>query len=267
MVGGISEDSIKAAALVELLHTATLIHDDVIDEANIRRGGPSVRSVWDNKISIVVGDYIFSSILKNLSDISNLRIIQVLSNITRQVIQGELLQLQYNRNYEIDEDIYLKMISEKTASLLAATCELGAITSLVSDEQNIGALRKFGENIGIAFQIKDDLLDFVGSEITLGKPIANDVLENTITLPLIYGIKNSTNRNHYKILKILKRGVQIDDIGFVKTFAKQSGGIEYAAMKADEFKNKALESLNSFKESIYKSYLVKLADFITTRSH
>lgn len=265
--GGITEYSIKAATIVELLHTATLIHDDVIDESELRRGGPSLNSIWSDKISILVGDYLFSSVLHGLSGLKNLDMIKIISNVAKRMSQGELLQLEQGHNYEMNEATYFKLIADKTASLLAATCELGTITSSSYNKNQNNDLKKFGEYLGIAFQIKDDLLDFTGSEKSLGKPIAKDLIENIITLPLLYGLKNSDNHNQTKILTLLQKGIQERDVSIIRNFAKESGGIEYALKKAEYFTNKALDCLRNYKNTEYKRSLIKLTEFITIREH
>ncbi len=263
--GEITEQSIQAATIVELLHTATLIHDDVVDGSELRRGGPSVNSIWNNKVSILIGDYLFSAVLSNLSGLNDLRLINIISRVARSMSQGELLQLEHGYNYEMEESIYFELISNKTASLLAATCELGAITSLANDKAHHENLRNFGENLGIAFQIKDDLLDFMGSELTLGKPVAKDIIENTITLPLLYGLKNSNNHEHGKVLDRLKNGIQKEDVEIIREFAVESGGIDYALKKAEYYTNQALTCLKDYDESDHKRSLMKLTRFITTR--
>ena len=263
--GEITGHSIKAATIVELLHTATLIHDDVVDESDLRRGGPSVNSIWNNKISILTGDYLFSSVLRGLSELNNPGMIQVISEVAKRMTQGELLQLEQGHNYEINEDIYFKLISDKTASLLAATCELGVITSNVSDRNHIENLNRFGEFLGIAFQIKDDLLDFTGNEKYLGKPTSKDLIGNTITLPLLYGLNNSNNHRQAEIMEIFTRGIKEEEVDIVRAFANESGGIEYALKKAEYFTAKALKCLDVYENSEYKHSLIKLTHFITKR--
>lgn len=271
MAGGITKHSIKVASIVELLHTATLVHDDVVDEADLRRGGPSVNSIWNNKTSILMGDFIFSSVLFNLSDLKDLRMINVISKVAKRMSQGELIQLQHGHDHSIEETTYFQLISEKTASLLAATCELGGLTAdnfdSTSDDKQINALCQFGEKLGIAFQIQDDLLDFTGNQEATGKPIANDLIENTITLPMLYALRQADNHNLDSILSILERGVEKDDIQILVTFAKEYGGIEYAKQKAFEFKQAAINELNIFPDSKYKEHLLELTEFITARKH
>jgi octaprenyl-diphosphate synthase len=267
LTGEITQNSIRAATIVELLHTATLIHDDVVDESELRRGGPSVNSLWNNKITILMGDYLFSTVLYGLSELNDLKMIDVISRVVKRMSQGELLQLENGHNYEMEESTYFRLISDKTASLLSATCELGAITSTTSNKEHYQNLRDFGEYLGIAFQIKDDLLDFTGNESTLGKPIAKDIIDNTITLPLLYGIKNSDNHHQTEILKLLETEIDEKDVDLICRFAEQSGGIEYATKKAEYFTNKALNCLEGYQDTAYKRSLTKLTKFITTREN
>ena len=265
--GEITDDSIKAATIVELLHTATLIHDDVVDESELRRGGPSVNSIWNNKVSILAGDYLFSAVLYGLASLNNLEMIRIISEVAKRMSQGELLQLEQGHNYEMDESTYYRLISYKTASLLSATCELGAITSKAYDTEHIENLRKYGEFLGLAFQIKDDLLDFTGNEKSLGKPILKDLIENNITLPLLYAIKNSDNHHHKEVLEIIKRGIKEEDIDTIREFAENSGGIDYAIKKAEYYTSKALECLELYENTEFKKSLIKLTQFITDREN
>lgn len=265
--GGVTEYSIKAATIVELLHTATLVHDDVVDKSEMRRGGPTVNSIWTNKISILIGDYIFASVLWGLTGLKNLEMINVLSDVAKRMSQGELLQLEQGKNSEMNEAVYFRLISDKTASLIDATCHLGALTSANANAAHVDNLKKFGEYLGIAFQIKDDLLDFTGNEIKMGKPTSKDLVENIITLPLIYGIQNSTNNNHHKIRNILENGITEDDVEFVRQFAIESGGLEYATQKAEYYTNKALACLNSYDDTDFRKSLIELTHFITSREN
>ncbi len=265
--GGVTEYSIKAATIVELLHTATLIHDDVVDKSEMRRGGPSVNSIWTNKISILIGDYIFASVLWGLTGLKDIEMIHVLSDVAKRMSQGELLQLEQGQNCEMDEDVYFRLISDKTASLIDATCHLGALTSANADNAHVENLKKFGEYLGIAFQIKDDLLDFTGNQFKMGKPTSKDIIENTITLPLIYGFKKSTNNNHHKIHSVLQNGITENDVEFVRQFAKESGGLEYATRKAEYYTNKALACLERYDDTDFRKSLIELTYFITSREN
>jgi len=265
--GEITNSSIKAATIVELLHTATLIHDDVVDESELRRGGPSVNSMWNNKISILAGDYLFSTVLYGLSTLNDLEMISVVSDVAKRMSQGELLQLEHGHNYDMDESTYYRLISDKTASLLAATCELGALTSNCKDKSHLKNLKDFGEFLGIAFQIKDDLLDFTGNEKEMGKPILKDLIENHITLPLLYALRKSDNHHNAKVVELIKSGITEKDTQLIRQFAEETGGIEYAKQRAEHFTSKAYECLEIFENNEYRKSLEKLTYYITSRDN
>jgi octaprenyl-diphosphate synthase len=269
LTGGISRDSIKAAAMVELLHTATLVHDDVIDGSDLRRGGPSVNAAWGNKVSILIGDLFFSRVLDRLAEIKNPEVTHMMSVTIKSVCEGELIQLR-NGYYHalIDEEVYFDLITGKTASLLAASCELGAISSSADNgSESRSLLKSFGEHLGIAFQIKDDLMDFNGSRESAGKPVSKDLIENTMTLPLLYGLKNSKNGDSERIAAILRRGVEIKDLETIHRFVKESGGIAYAKDKARHHTRLALSCLDDYDDSPYKRSLLKLTRFIVERDY
>lgn len=261
--GKLTEKSYAAAVIVELLHTATLIHDDVVDNSELRRGSPSVNSIWDNKIAVLIGDYLFAEVLSGLSDLDDLQLIQVISNVTKQMSQGELLQMEKAQDFQMDEATYFRLISDKTASLTAATCQLGAMTSTQTDPEHVGNLRVFGEKLGLAFQIKDDLLDFQGSTEKLGKPIGKDLLENIITLPILFSLKQVDPKTSAEIRSLLNNG-QMNRERIV-AFVEQTGGVEYAMQQADRFIQQALECLDRYPDSPYKRSLILLANYITMR--
>jgi octaprenyl-diphosphate synthase len=269
MTGGISEDSIKAAAMVELLHTATLVHDDVIDGSDLRRGGPSVNAVWGNKVSILIGDLFFSRVLDRLAEIEDPAVTHMMSVTIKSVCEGELVQWRNGYYHSlIDEDVYFDLITSKTASLLAVSCELGAISSNAkSDNGDRPRLKRFGEHLGIAFQIKDDMMDFNGSRESVGKPVSNDLIENTMTLPLLYGLRNSKNGDSEKIAAMLRRGVGAKDLDAIHRFVEESGGIAYAQDKAKYHTNMALSCLDNYDDTPYKRSLLKLTRFIVERNY
>lgn len=269
MTGGITDVSIKSAALVELLHSATLIHDDVIDVSDLRRGAPSVNAVWGNKVSILIGDLFYSRVLYRLAHIGDSEITNIVSLAIKRICEGELIQLQNGFDYgAIGEQSYLDLINKKTASLLAVACELGALSSASHNGAAVrSALRRFGEHIGMAFQIKDDVMDIIGTQESIGKPVAHDIIEQTLTLPLLYGLKNVENGNRDKVLAILRDGIGEGDIDTIHRFVKESGGIEYAERKAREFCDEALSNLTGFDDSVYKRSLVRLAGFIVDRTY
>jgi len=247
-----------------VLHTATLIHDDVVDNSDMRRGAPSVNSIWENKISVLIGDFLFAEVLNNLTKLNDLRLIQIVSRITRQMSQGELLQMEKAHDFQMDEKTYFRLIADKTASLTAATCQLGALTSTEPDPDHVENLRRFGEYLGIAFQIKDDLLDFDGSEKKLGKPIRKDLLENIITLPILYSLKQGSGKTRNEILSLLKNG-KSDQQGAIFKFVRDTGGIRYATEQAEFFIQNANACLDRYADSPYKDSLILLANFITSR--
>lgn len=262
--GGPTEKTFQAAVIVELLHTATLIHDDVVDNSAIRRGRPSVNSIWENKIAVLIGDYLFAEVLYNITKLNDLKMIQVISNVTRQMSQGELLQIEKAPDFQIDEATYFRLIANKTASLTAASCQLGAITSTQADVEHEENLRTFGESLGIAFQIKDDLLDYAGSEKELGKPINKDLLENIITLPVLFSLKQADEGTRKNIVSILKNG-QPEQKEVVIQFVKETGGLELAELQAEFYIQKAKRCLDWYPGSSYRESLILLSDFITSR--
>lgn len=261
--GKLTEKSYAAAVIVELLHTATLIHDDVVDNSELRRGSPSVNSIWDNKIAVLIGDYLFAEVLSGLSDLDDLQLIQVISNVTKQMSQGELLQMEKAQDFQMDEATYFRLISNKTASLTAATCQLGAMTSTQANPEHVRNLRVFGEKLGLAFQIKDDLLDFQGSTEKLGKPIGKDLLENIITLPILFSLKQVDPKRSAEIRSLLSNGQTNRER--IVAFVEQTGGVEYAMQQADHFIQQALECLDRYPDSPYKRSLILLANYITMR--
>lgn len=267
LAGGITRTSIESAAMIEILHTATLVHDDVIDESDLRRGGPSVNSIWGSKVSVLVGDFLYSRVLYRLSQMENLEVVDILSETIKRICEGELIQLQHGHNNEtIDEGEYFELITNKTASLLATTCELGAISSgSNNDDRNM--LRRFGEYLGVAFQIKDDLMDYVGAEEFMGKPVSKDLIENILTLPLLYGLRNSKDENRSSISTLLKTGIEEESLDTINRFARESGGIEYAEIMAGQYAGLALDCLNGYEDNIYKRSLINLTDFIVTRDY
>jgi len=262
--GGSTEKTQQVALIVELLHTATLIHDDVVDNSDMRRGLPSVNSIWENKISILIGDYLFAEVLYRLTFFNDLEIIRIVSNITRQMSKGELLQMEKAHAFGMDEATYLRLISNKTASLTAATCQLGAITSTRPDADHVENMRIFGENLGIAFQIKDDLLDYDGSQSKLGKPIGKDLIENIITLPVLYSLRQADKKQQHEILSLLENG-KADKNEKILRFVREMGGIQYAKEQAEQYIQRALQCLDRYEDSEFKESLILLSNYITSR--
>ncbi len=261
LVGKSTEMTMKAALIVELLHNATLIHDDIVDGSAKRRGFPSVVRIWKSKVAVLYGDYLLAHSLTAMLEMRNLRIFDILSVAARRLAKGELLQAAKTRKLDISEDVYLKMIADKTAALMSASAQLGALTGGGNDEQLEG-LKHYGENLGMAFQIQDDLLDYTGREGVLGKPVGSDLKEKKITLPLIYALNQVNAAKKNSILKKIRSRKNLADV--VK-FVKKSDGIIYSQMKAKYFADSAKEYLNIFPNSSQRKYLEKLADYAYRR--
>lgn len=263
--GDINQSTYRAASLVELLHTATLVHDDVVDESMERRGFFSTYALWKTKISVLVGDYLLAKGLLLSLDHNDFRILQMLSNAVRQMSEGELLQIEKSRSLNLDEDIYFQIIRNKTASLLASACAAGAFSSSLSEE-TAEKMRIFGEKVGIAFQIKDDLFDY-GSD-SIGKPTGNDIKEKKLTLPLIYAINNADRATRRKLIYIIKnQNKDSEKVREVIAEVKRSGGIEYAETLMYRYRDEALEILREFSNEEVKSGLEELVRYTTDRKY
>ena len=257
MCGKINKNTHIIASLLEILHVATLIHDDVVDDSYLRRGWPSINKIWKNKLSILVGDYLFSKALINMARVNSIESVKILANLASRLSQGEILQIEKALSKNMDEDIYFKMISDKTASLFSASCKLGAIT-VTEDQDKINALSEFGELLGQAFQIKDDLFDILGSESELGKPSGYDLKKNMLTLPLIYILNNKSkiSKKTFKLkLKLLERTGKKKEI---RQIIINEGGIDYTEKKLIEISDLAKNKLDIFQDSDIKESL-KLA--------
>ena len=257
--------TITAASLIEMIHVATLVHDDIIDDSSTRRGWPSVKTVWKNKISLLVGDYIFSKALSNMIELKNFDALEVLSNTANRLSEGELLQMQYAKVKNMDESIYIKMISDKTASLFSASAEIGAITMDASEKNRI-ALRIFGEKLGIAFQIKDDLFDVMGSQSGLGKPVGFDVKKNMLTLPFIHFMSqiSKSKQNYYK--SRLNFYSKKKDFNKIRKMIFESGSIEYAEKFMSNISDEAISALDIFEDSNAKKSLILLVKYNLERT-
>jgi octaprenyl-diphosphate synthase len=267
LCGTINEQSYRGAALVEILHTATLIHDDVIDEADTRRGFPSINAIWKNKISILMGDYLLARGLLLCLDNDDFRFLKITSTAVKRMSEGEIHQIQKSRQLDIDEPTYLRIIGDKTASLLSTCCEIGA-SSTSGDSTVHEKLRTYGEQVGMAFQIRDDLLDYTGRRSVTGKPTGLDLGEKKLTLPLIYSLGQSTKKEAKEILGIVKNGgkkIRRTDIRSVLSFVEERGGLAYAARRAVEFSDSAKSMLAGFPASASKDSLLAFADFVVTR--
>lgn len=263
--GQINESTYRAAALVELLHTATLVHDDVVDESYERRGFFSINAVWKNKIAVLVGDYLLSKGLLLSTTNEDFRHLHIISDAVRQMSEGELLQMEKSRKLNLDEDIYFEIIKNKTASLLSSACAVGAY-STTGDEEITEKMKNFGEKVGIAFQIKDDLFDY-GSE-NVGKPTGNDIKEKKITLPLIYTLNKTDRATKKELIYILKnKNKDKEKVDFVLKTVVKEGGISYAETRMYAYRDEALEILNSFPESAERKALEDLVRYTTDRKY
>jgi octaprenyl-diphosphate synthase len=264
--GGVTERTYSGAALVELLHNATLIHDDVVDESSVRRGIPSINSAWNNKIAVLVGDFLLAKGLLSAIDSDEFEFLKATSNAVRRMSEGELLQIQKSKEIDTDEEVYFKIISDKTASLLAACCEIGAISSNNSPEYRL-KLHQYGEMAGIAFQIRDDIFDLTSKSRSIGKPIGNDLKEKKITLPLIYACRQAGRRKSKEMVSLVKNGdLKAKDIKNITQFVIDNGGIEYADSVARQYCDKAIEALSSFDDTSAKESLINFARFVTYRN-
>lgn len=263
MLGEINEKTYQSASLVELLHTATLVHDDVVDDANERRGFFSVNALWKNKIAVLVGDYMLSRVLLHSLENNNVRALQIVARAVREMSEGELLQIEKARKLDITEEVYFEVIRQKTASLISTVCEAAAAS--VDREDMSDRMRKFGELVGLAFQLKDDIFDY-GTPGNIGKPTGNDIRERKITLPLIFVLRSADIsirkeimdivRNHNEEKKYVQRAIQL---------VIEAGGIEYAHKRMIELKTEALDLLADIPDSESKRALIGLVEYTVTR--
>lgn len=264
LCGEVNESTYRAASLIELLHTATLVHDDVVDDSNERRGFFSVNALWKNKIAVLVGDYLLSKGLLLSTENNDFNLLKIVAEAVREMSEGELLQIEKARRLDIKEDIYFDIIRQKTASLIASCCACGA-SSVTVDAETIKKMKAFGELTGIAFQIKDDLFDY-GSSEEIGKPTGIDIKERKMTLPLIFALNNSTWLEKRMIINIVKNNNNDSKkVQQVIQHVIKSGGIAYAETKMHEYKSKALDILNTFPDSPAKQSLNDLVIYTTER--
>lgn len=263
--GEVNDSSYRAASLVELLHTATLVHDDVVDDAMERRGFFSINALWKNKIAVLVGDYLLSKGLLLSLNNKDHRVLEILTEAVRLMSEGELLQMEKSRKLNLEEATYFEIINGKTASLLASACAAGASTTFDSDE-SIEKMRLFGEKVGMAFQIKDDLFDYGTQDI--GKPTGNDIKEKKLTLPLIYTLNHCSPELKRKLIYIIKNeNQQKDKVKFVIDAVTDSGGIRYATEKMFAFRDEALAILHEFPDSEIRRALEELVRYTTDRQY
>jgi octaprenyl-diphosphate synthase len=262
--GGINESTHRGAALVELLHTATLIHDDVVDNSYQRRSFFSINALWKNKIAVLVGDYLLSKGLLLSMANDDVRFLKIISEAMRQMIEGELLQVEKVRKMDIEEPIYYEVIRQKTASLIASCCECGAASG-GADDATIEKMRLFGEKIGIAFQIKDDMFDFGTDDV--GKPLGIDIKEKKVTLPLIYSLQNSEPRVKKEMINLVKN--HNDDpkkIARIIDFVNKTGGLQYAETQMKKYQDEAFDILFTFPDSDSRRGLEQLVRYTTERN-
>ncbi len=261
LCGQPTKNTYKAAAMMELLHVATLIHDDIVDDAKTRRGKPSIKQIWKNKISVLMGDYILSKALINMVSLKDFEALDLISNTAEKLSAGEILQMEKSITRNMTKNIYYDMINQKTASLISSSCELGAITTSKSDIDR-KATSEYGKNLGMAFQIKDDLFDFLGSEFQTGKESGGDVKKNMLTLPLIYSIESTSRKERNRLKAIIrKKKKSSETIMEIKEIIEKSGGFYYANKKLDEFSSNAIDSISSYNDGEIKNSLIELVHF------
>lgn len=265
MLGEINESTYRGAALIELMHTATLVHDDVVDDSNKRRGFFSLNALWKNKVAVLVGDYLLSRVLLLSVEHKEYKLLELVSTAVRDMSEGELLQIEKARRLDITEDIYFDIITKKTASLIASCCGVGT-ASVITDEDQIAKMRDFGKYLGIAFQIKDDLFDYE-EEAKTGKPTGIDIKEQKMTLPLIYALQNSSKSDKRFMINVVKRhNRNRKKVVEVMNMVKTTGGIEYAQQRMEEYYNKALNLLEEFPKNEASESLQKLSAYVIARS-
>ncbi|MEP0305150.1 MAG: polyprenyl synthetase family protein, partial [Maribacter dokdonensis] len=261
--GEVNERTYRGASVIELIHTATLVHDDVVDESNKRRGFFSINALWKNKIAVLVGDYLLSKGLLLSIDNGDFDLLKIISVAVREMSEGELLQIEKARRLDITEEVYYDIIRQKTATLIAACCSLGAC-SVKPESIDVETFRKFGELCGMAFQIKDDLFDYGGQKI--GKPTGIDIKEQKMTLPLIYALNHCSKKEKSWVINSIKNhNKDKKRVKEVIVFVKEKGGLDYAVSKMLQYRNEALELLDTYPESDYKSALQLMVNYVVDR--
>jgi octaprenyl-diphosphate synthase len=265
LCGEVNDSTYRAASLVELLHTATLVHDDIVDDSLERRGFFSVYALWKNKASVLIGDYLLAKGLLLSLDNNDFEILKILSEAVRRMSEGELLQMEKSRSLNLDETVYLEIIKNKTASLLSSACGAGA-WSVSADKNLADKMRAFGEKVGMAFQIKDDLFDYTSQNI--GKPTGNDIKEKKLTLPLIYTLNNIDKPTKKEIIYIIKNeNTRKSKIAYITDVVTRAGGIDYTVNKMLAYKEEALSILHSFPPSPIRDGFEDLVNFVTDRKY
>jgi len=263
--GELTPRTMSASLVVEMFHTATLVHDDVVDESALRRGARTVNDIWDNKISILIGDLLFSKTLASIVDLQDTYAVAILSAAAERITEGELLQIAFAGEPGLTEADYFDLISKKTAALFSASCQLGALT-VGQDGKAVENMNAFGEHYGMAFQITDDLLDYLGDKQKLGKPTGNDLREGKITLPLIYALEQASERQSAEVRTILDRGIQSEEeIEFIVQFVKAQGGVDYSLQLVNQYTDQALNALDIYPDSAAKQSLIQLVHYSVKR--
>ena len=261
--GEVSERTYRGASVIELIHTASLVHDDIVDDSNRRRGFFSINALWKNKIAVLIGDYLFAKGLLLSIDNNDFDLLKIISVAVREISEGELLQIEKARQLDITESVYYDIIRQKTATLIAACCSLGA-ASVKPNSNDVETMRKFGELIGMAFQIKDDLFDY--GEEQIGKPTGIDIKEKKMTLPLIYALNNCTKKEKAWLINSVKNyNKDKNRVKEVIAFVKQQGGLEYAVQRMKAFQQSALQLLEQYPESEFKSALILMVNYVIER--
>ncbi len=261
--GDVNDRVYRGASVIELIHTATLVHDDVVDDSNTRRGFFSLNALWKNKIAVLVGDYLLSKGLLLSIDNDDFDLLKIISVAVREMSEGELLQIEKARKLDITEEVYYDIIRQKTATLIAACCSLGA-AAVKPDSEHVEKLRKFGELIGMAFQIKDDLFDY--GEKKIGKPTGIDIKEQKMTLPLIYVLNNADDKDKKWLINSVKNhNKDKKRVNEVIEFVKDNGGLEYAQLQMKNYQKQALDILNTYPDSEYKESLTDMVEYVIER--
>ena len=264
LCGEPNKQTYLAASLLEIMHIATLVHDDIVDDADKRRGWPAINRVWGNKLSLLIGDYMFSKSLINMVKLNSYDSLELLSSTAENLSKGEILQIQQALKKEVSEDGYLAMITDKTASLFAASCKLGSLS--VSDNKVYNdSLFNFGQNMGIAFQMKDDLFDIYGDKKKLGKPIGYDLKKNMLTLPIIHCLKDKSFVDKKVFIRKLKKFGNKNDLQNIKNVVAESGGIDYTEKMIKKYTDSAANDIKAFPDSIYKDLILEILNFNISR--
>jgi octaprenyl-diphosphate synthase len=265
LCGGVTEASYRGATLIEILHTATLVHDDVVDEADTRRGLASINAVWKNKVAVLMGDYLLSRGLILSLDHNDHLFLRATSMAVKRMSEGELLQIRKSRRLDNNEETYLRIIGDKTASLFSACTIVGA-ASATTDPEMQSRMEQFGEDLGLAFQIQDDLLDYLGTQSIIGKPTGSDLREKKLTLPIIYALSAGNRADARKALRLVRKGAGTAEIRWVLDFVERSGGIIYARRRAEDYAARARAQLHPFPPSEAKRALLQFVDFVVQRT-